>query len=506
MQPHRVIILFVGGILQFEEVTARRCSVVGTVTINSGGRFKSNDAGTQNGHRLVIYGNVTNNGILDFSTNNNLAGARIIYRGSGDAIFSGTGDTTDLYRHGLQLIDPAFPTYTPWTHILELAMSNLTIEGVSSGPTPPFFGMYTGTLKISGTFPLTCSIWGTNSNPIAYPYYLGSGLSGLWMDNPNFVVAPLDTSGSFCNLRITQGSFNVGTTGLNRIFVGDTTLGNQQNFLMEGGELNVGGWFGMTYAGGTTSTFTQTGGTIRVATIGHTRSDIGSFEIYASNNVFTMSGGNIIIEQRSTGATALDYYVATANVNITGGTLQIGTGSTATNFDFRVRGAMPNVIIDNTTNPKSVLLTAAASVWKDLTINTGTTFSLNGYACTFRGAITNNGTFTANAFGSNVTFAGTSAQALSGTITVNEIASVTMNNSAGASIPQTMQFNNGMILTSGTLSITGNLTLGTGSVGTFVYNKGDGSLSVSGALSYNCLLYTSPSPRDRTRSRMPSSA
>ena len=26
------------------------------------------------------------------------------------------------------------------------------------------------------------------------------------------------------------------------------------------------------------------------------------------------------------------------------------------------------------------------------------------------------------------------------------------------------------------------------------------------ALSYNCLLYTSPSPRDRTRSRMPSSA
>ena len=27
-----------------------------------------------------------------------------------------------------------------------------------------------------------------------------------------------------------------------------------------------------------------------------------------------------------------------------------------------------------------------------------------------------------------------------------------------------------------------------------------------GAIQYNCLLYTSPSPRDRTRSRMPSSA
>ena len=36
---------------------------------------------------------------------------------------------------------------------------------------------------------------------------------------------------------------------------------------------------------------------------------------------------------------------------------------------------------------------------------------------------------------------------------------------------------------------------------TLASNKTDGNL-----LFYNCLLYTSPSPRDRTRSRMPSSA
>ena len=34
----------------------------------------------------------------------------------------------------------------------------------------------------------------------------------------------------------------------------------------------------------------------------------------------------------------------------------------------------------------------------------------------------------------------------------------------------------------------------------------DGHSARVGALSWNCLLYTSPSPRDRTRSRMPSSA
>ena len=33
-----------------------------------------------------------------------------------------------------------------------------------------------------------------------------------------------------------------------------------------------------------------------------------------------------------------------------------------------------------------------------------------------------------------------------------------------------------------------------------------GSLFIIEADSYDCLLYTSPSPRDRTRSRMPSSA
>ena len=38
----------------------------------------------------------------------------------------------------------------------------------------------------------------------------------------------------------------------------------------------------------------------------------------------------------------------------------------------------------------------------------------------------------------------------------------------------------------------------------YIVQKGDTLYSIS--LIYDCLLYTSPSPRDRTRSRMPSSA
>ena len=39
-----------------------------------------------------------------------------------------------------------------------------------------------------------------------------------------------------------------------------------------------------------------------------------------------------------------------------------------------------------------------------------------------------------------------------------------------------------------------------------LYGDGEFELCVQGTTPCNCLLYTSPSPRDRTRSRMPSSA
>ena len=38
------------------------------------------------------------------------------------------------------------------------------------------------------------------------------------------------------------------------------------------------------------------------------------------------------------------------------------------------------------------------------------------------------------------------------------------------------------------------------------YDRHDGTASKNPTIDYTCLLYTSPSPRDRTRSRMPSSA
>ena len=51
-----------------------------------------------------------------------------------------------------------------------------------------------------------------------------------------------------------------------------------------------------------------------------------------------MSGGTIVLMQADTAALPLDYYVSACTIGITGGTLQVGSGATATNFNFRIYG------------------------------------------------------------------------------------------------------------------------------------------------------------------------
>ena len=60
-----------------------------------------------------------------------------------------------------------------------------------------------------------------------------------------------------------------------------------------------------------------------------------------------------------------------------GGTLNVGTAATVTNFIFRAQGQMPNVVVDNTTNNKTLNLSGQLNVWGNLTINSGTTVNLN---------------------------------------------------------------------------------------------------------------------------------
>src|SRR6185436_13598648 len=82
--------------LQWEATTARTLTVGTNVIIGTNGTFQSATTGTQTGHVLSLAGNLTNNGVLDFSTNGNTAGAGITFTGATNNTFSGSGGTTDI--------------------------------------------------------------------------------------------------------------------------------------------------------------------------------------------------------------------------------------------------------------------------------------------------------------------------------------------------------------------------------------------------------------------------
>jgi hypothetical protein len=99
----------------------------------------------------------------------------------------------------------------------------------------------------------------------------------------------------------------------------------------------------------------------------------GTFELLSAASVFNMTGGTIVINQPSTGTPAPIDFNNQATILAASGTLRVGTGATVTNFNYRVRGSIPNFVIDNTTNNKTATATALIRLWGTTTINTGTT-------------------------------------------------------------------------------------------------------------------------------------
>ena len=82
-----------------------------------------------------------------------------------------------------------------------------------------------------------------------------------------------------------------------------------------------------------------------------------------------MSGGSINLVN-SNGLTTADYN-QTGTMVYSGGTLNVGTAATDHELHFRAQGQTPNVVVDNTTNNKTMNLSGQLNVWGNLTINPG---------------------------------------------------------------------------------------------------------------------------------------
>ena len=359
------------GIVQFRATPAATLNVSQSVYINTGGNFNAG-IGTLTTHTLTVGvsattpspGSIVNNGTLDFF---GTAGANITFFGNMNGSVTGAG-VYDFRRITLNKGN------------VSLNRPVLTIDAAfttEGGSTVGMIQTHTaGVLQIAGSFTQTCVLYNAVTGTIPL-------LGGIWLNNPNFTVTA--QNGDMTNnglLRVSQGTYNIST-----LAAAVLNFGAGSQLWVEGGVLN----HAARILTGSVITFTQSGGVINVATVGNSTSESASFGLTSAATTINWTGGRVVLNQRSTGATIVDYNVA-PTVGTFNGTLQIGSTSTATNFDFRINGNTPNIIIDSITNNKSALLRLQTSVRGKIYVPVGCRLNLNGQnLLLFGDSVINNG-------------------------------------------------------------------------------------------------------------------
>lgn len=396
--------------LTFEETAPHSLTVERNVLIKSNGIFATSGLGNVTGHVLTAGRDLTNNGTLDFSTNNNAAGAGIVFTGILDNVFNGAGPVTDVRTITLNKGTSSVP------NTLELAPANFTVQGSATDtPGSGFLTLNNGTFKISGTFS------GAHRTFPAAAYFIGSS-SGIWLNNPNYTVAGQAGSATIAGLfRVTSGTYNVGISAGNSVIIPPFSF---NTVIIEGGAVNVAGRFGAS----TTATnviwqYAQSGGTLTVCAKPGNSSQFGCFDTgIAQGNTMSMTGGNIVLQNPNTfGSGPRDYRnFAGTTATVTGGTVRFGNASTAAAGTFNGTGIFPNLVIDNTVGGNTLILRDGftfPNLARDVTINPGTTFEIPQAPFYMNGSnFVNNGTLNAFFASSNlVWFDPTGNQTYSGT-------------------------------------------------------------------------------------------
>jgi hypothetical protein len=444
------------AILQWDSTLARSLTTTQGVSIASNGTFQSATTGTVTTHVLSVGTNLTNNGVLDFSTNGNTAGAGITFTGAANNTFDGTGATTDIRTLTIN-------KGTSSANTLELLTSSFTVQGTTVDGTPmAFLTLTNGTLKVSGTFTLTGRVFTTAA------YTIGA-TAGFWLNNPNFTVAGQNGSPTESGLlRISQGTFNIGTlTGNSMGFSSGSTI------TVEGGTVNAAGRFGVATSTNTI-TYNQSGGTITVCTVGNASTTLASFDLGTSlTSAINISGGTIITQLANTGGSGpRDYRMQAGGgvASLTGGTLQLGNASSGAAKTFIMRGVLPlNMVVSNTsaghTGQMDTTLVNYNNLAQNITINSTATFNTGNVIFLITGNMTNNGTLTSTGASSRYYHLGNGvAQTESGTgVVTAPMTSFDVDNALGVTLSTTNQ-----IVTARIILFTGNImgankfTLGNG--------------------------------------------
>jgi hypothetical protein len=403
--------------------TNRTVTVTGNVTVNAGGVF--NTAGN-NGNSILIGGSLINNGTFDMNPGG--ASASVTFNGSSNQTVSGTGGTNNFQNITINNSGAAN------NNITEILSSKFTaVAG--------FLTLSNGIIKLSGSYSLTNTIFSGANTTI-------SAGEGIWLNNSNVTVTGQNGNITLAGLlRITAGTFNIGTSYDNSLIYNNNAV-----FTMDGGSLNLAGLF---RGSATTNViaYTQSAGTLTACTVGNSSGTYGSFDIRASTSAFTMSGGNIVLQNAAD--TYYDYYNSSTNTAVTGGTIQFGNASTSSGSVYWMSsaGSVYNLTLSSTNGP-TVRLRSGITATNDITI--GGTLDAASYGMDINVGHNwiNNGALSQGT--RTVTFNGTTNQQIGGTaattfynLTINKSAGgVTLNNTA--TIQGAGTFTSGIVTSSST--------------------------------------------------------
>jgi hypothetical protein len=440
-----------GGILQIgnNSTATRTLNVLGDITVNVGGQFIVNTASNLT-HILNLTGDILNNGVFNLASDGNSFCSTTFNR-AGNQTISGTGATTRFYLMTLNMGNSS-------TNVLDITSS------VFATQTTGFLTITNGTFKYEALSAITPYTAATATIPLT---------GGLWINNSSANVSTTGGNLSVTGfLRVTNGVLNVGNAANQRLISGGGDI------IIEGGTVNVAGSFDR--AGVTTTTqFTQTGGTLRVAVTGVTTAGYAPFMMDVHGSSFDMSGGRIVIVRSGAGNLG---YIDTGAVNylISGGTLQIGDYSTPAGQTIQVTARMPVYnFTDSSANATAQLVASNLEVTNDLLIAAGT-LNANNLNIEVGRNWTNQSTFTPGT--GTVTFNGTSSSLITKATGESFYNLIIDKQGVAATANSNIIVNNAFTLSQGTFEVGSNQLTLNGAV-----SSTGGSLTslASGTVQYN---------------------
>ena len=450
------------GILTFDGLASRNLTITNDLTINNSlGKFIVQSIGSFT-NTLTIGGNIINQGTFDLSRETLTTVCDIMFNKNGNQSVSGNGTimrfneiTVDLGNNNSNILEISTDQFSAPNGFLE------TASGVANR-------LKNGTLKLSGIFTYT-------GNPFIKNSYNNTILStaGFWINNPNVTILAIDdtfdVSGKF---QISSGSMSIGTT------VGSCLKYESGSFvIIEGGNLNIISRIQGKIVATSTTTFTQSAGTITLMTSEINGSSTAALDFTAIGSSFTMSGGTIVFQNENgstIGTTYKDINILCSTI-ITGGTFQFGNNSTLSipdGFIIQSNNYLPSIslysILIGSVYPQ-VKLSKNASIIGNISIGNSTTLDVseNGgsssYDLTLTGNFNNNGFFIQR--NKTITFNGLNAQNIAGT-TTTKFNNVTINNtsSSGITLSSPLEIDGILNLTDGNIysSQINSLTLNSG--------------------------------------------